>query len=305
MVAEIGFPSVLLEAESLKVETIDGPFVKKRLEGLEPSADINKNDNGHLLLAGGFDGMEGAIMMTAMAAFENGTGLATLLTTEKAREIIAGRIPELITRALPSGDIRALTPELLAGRRYDVLVIGPGMGRTETARDFFTAVMDALPVSGIGRVLIDGDGLYHLAGWLREHSLDANIDYVITPHFMEASRLTGISVEEIGRDRLEAARKCAAMTGAVVLLKGPASIVTDGSRTFVNTSGNPALAAAGSGDVLSGVIGSFLLRKITAVEAASIGCHVHGRAADLLAQSGRETIKATDLIPYLRAAARF
>ncbi len=105
VVAEIGFPAELTESTALKTGLIDGDFVAKRI--VPPvKADINKTDRGHLLLIGGFDGMEGAIMMSALAALGTGAGLITILTTERARDIIAGKIPEVMTLSLPVNDGR-------------------------------------------------------------------------------------------------------------------------------------------------------------------------------------------------------
>jgi NAD(P)H-hydrate epimerase len=305
VVAEIGFPSELTDSPALKTRLIDYDFVAGIINP-PVNTDINKTDRGHLLLVGGFDGMEGAVMMSAMAAFRLGAGLVTLLTTARARDIIAGKIPELMTLSLPVNDGGALSRDdvlaLLTARSYDALVMGPGLGRSSMAAEFFTGIMEALPESGIGRVLIDGDGLYHLAAWIEGGRLCGNIDYVLTPHFMEASRILRRSVDDIKSDRLASAREGAAMTGATVLLKGPASIVCCGTDSFINTTGNPLLATGGTGDILSGIIGSLLLRDILAPEAAAAGCWIHGRAADILADSGMRNIMATDLLDVIPEA---
>ncbi|HSV97485.1 MAG TPA: NAD(P)H-hydrate dehydratase [Spirochaetota bacterium] len=306
-VADIGFPRSLLESDDLTTDLLDADYARARL-AVEHYADSYKGDAGHLLLVGGFDCMEGAIMMSAMAAFEAGVGLATLLTTETARAVIAGKIPELMTRSFPvsggPGAAEAGVRAFLDGeRRYDALVIGPGMGRTDESQAVFATVMGSLPKSGIGFALVDGDGLYHLARYLEETSLPEGVSFVITPHFGEASRLLGQPVDSIKKNRFAAALHLGSRTGAVALLKGPATIVSDGKRSLINTTGNRALATAGSGDVLAGVVGSLLLRGIGPLEAAGIGAYLHGRAADLAVEaSGVMVLKATDTVEYLRKA---
>ncbi len=306
-VADIGFPRSLLEGDDLTTDLIDADHARARLS-VEHDADSYKGDAGHLLLVGGFDCMEGAIMMSGMAAFEAGIGLATLLTTDTARTVIAGKIPELMTRSFPAnGGSQVVESEVRAflegERRYDALVIGPGMGRTDESRAVFATVMGSLPKSCIRFALIDGDGLYHLARYLEETSLPEGVSFVITPHFGEASRLLGEPVDAIKKNRFAAALRLGLRTGAVALLKGPATIVSDGKRSLINTTGNRALATAGSGDVLAGVIGSLLLRGIGPLEAAGIGAYLHGRAADLAVEaSGIMVLKATDTVAYLRKA---
>jgi NAD(P)H-hydrate epimerase len=175
------------------------------------------------------------------------------------------------------------------------------MGRSQLASAVFEAFMDECVGLGIRRVVIDGDGLYHLAAYLREKRLPEGLEAVITPHFLEASRITGAPVAQIQNNRPNAVRGLASATGAVALLKGPATLVSDGERLFINTTGNPALATAGSGDVLSGIIAALLLGERTPLEAAALGAYIHGRAADLHVQTGgTEAMKSTDLLAFIR-----
>lgn len=310
-VADIGFPASLTESGELHDELVDASYAGRRLAGERP-VDAHKGSVGQILFIGGFDGMEGAIMLSVMAAMETGVGLAELLTTDGARSVIAGKIPELITRSLSLREgiaeksIRTEIRTALArffddGRRYDALVIGPGMGRGIVAAELFRLIIEGLPDSDIKRVLIDGDGLFHLGEYLKVKPLPAGLSYVITPHFHEAHRLLGISVGELKRNRMKGARELAASCGTVALLKGPASIASDGVRSLINTAGNQALATAGSGDVLSGIIGALLLRDITPLEAAGIGAFLHGYSADLCVEgSGVGVLKAGDIIDFIR-----
>lgn len=330
-VADIGFPSFLTESDDLKMELVDDDYVRQRL-GLRRETDTHKGAAGHLLLVGGFDGMEGAIMLSAMAAFETGVGLGTLLTTGKARSVIAGKIPELITASFPGIDEAArefsgITSNGIAGedekvvrlheavrnsctrffnekKNYGAMLIGPGMGRSVLSACVFNVLMDSLTAFGIKRVLVDGDGLYHCAEYLKGHALPEGVECILTPHFLEASRFTGDPVESIKRNRPAAAMALGRRTGSAVLLKGPATLISDGEGLLINTSGNPALATAGSGDVLSGIIASLLLRDLSPMEAGGIGAFLHGRAADLFVadNEGVEIMKSSDAVGYIREA---
>lgn len=316
-VADIGFPSDLTRSDTIKVELIDREYIAENsLREIEAEfgskADTNKSERGHLLLIGGFDGMEGAIMMAASAALETGVGLVSLLTTPTARSVIAGRIPECITVTMPylvgmdaadPATLSAVLSEIFESRRYDALVIGPGMGRGPFARNMYDAVMQNLGRSGIRRLLIDGDGLFHLAGTAVGGKFASGTGVIVTPHFMEASRLLGIPVPELMSNRLGAAAALAGKLECTVLLKGPASIIADGDRSFINTTGSAALATAGSGDVLSGIVGSLLLRRFTTAQAAAYGAYLHGMAGDMHCRdSGIDLLKATDIINHIRRA---
>lgn len=309
-VADIGFPRSLTGADGLAAELIDGDFfADNAIVEIESEycsvPDIHKGARGHLLIIGGFDGMEGAAMLAASAAFETGVGLATLATTEKARCSIAGRIPELMTMSLGT-DADAAGREIeavLRSKRWDAVILGPGLGRSDYARSVAETAMGAAPSCGIRKVIIDGDGLFHLAGFVKEGRLDRSVAWVITPHFLEASRLMGLSVDEIKSDRYGAVSLLSEKLSCTALLKGPGTIVAGGGRRYINTTGSPALATAGSGDVLSGIIGALMLRRLPAVQATAWGAWLHGKAADLHAESRKSRVlKSSDIIPFIRAA---
>jgi NAD(P)H-hydrate epimerase len=317
LVADIGFPKPLAESDTLKSELIDRDYFAKNLTREIESEyatrpDTHKGARGHLLIIGGFEGMEGAAMMTAGAALETGVGLVTLLTTGGARSVIAGKIMELITLSFPDGiESASQRPEkaihalesVFDARRYDALVIGPGMGRTRFAYEVFEAMAASAPRLGIRRVLIDGDGLFHCAEYIANGRLDQQVEWIVTPHFMEASRLLGISVDEIKNNRHRSAGEIGRRLSCAALLKGPATIVSDGDRYFINTTGSAALATAGSGDVLSGIIGALMLRRFTSTQAAAFGAWIHGKAAELCTSEAKgDVLKSTDLLSYIRKA---
>lgn len=303
-VADIGFPASLTSGSAIKRSLIDKQFMQS-IDLFSAGDDIHKGDKGNTLIVGGFSGMEGAAMLTASAMFRTGTGLVTLATGEDSRSIIAGKIPELMTASIPAIPDNDGIRKLLNAKKYSLLIIGPGLGRDSFAREVFNSCMEHSCAAGIDTILIDGDGLFHLAEYLNKKRLPSGPGYVITPHFMEASRISGNTVEEIKNNRMLSCEEIAKKTGCVTVLKGPATIVSDGVNSCINTSGNRALATAGSGDILSGIIGALLNRIPDAPNAASAGVYIHGLCADIYSETDQcDTMSASDILDYIRPAIR-
>lgn len=327
VLADIGFPRALSESDFLKAELIDKEYVCSRFPAAR-DADAHKHSWGHVLFVGGFDGMEGALILAASSLFEAGAGIATALTTPHARVVVAGKVPELMVSSIaeesawntlvekcnhmknPSSDgvpaeVKTILGNFFSARKpFAFAVIGPGMGRSVLSKAVFDALIEGAPGFGLSRILIDGDGLYHFAEYLKQKGRPP-VDALITPHFLEAARICGKEVDDLKKNRFVAARDLAAATGAVVLLKGPASIICDETSWRINSTGNPALATAGSGDVLCGIIASFASRNIPLLEAASLGAWLHGRAADIhVRETDNTTMKASDIIARIGEAIR-
>lgn len=320
IVADIGFPQVLCQAKDITRQLIDKEFIVSNYRP-QKNYDAHKGTNGHLLCIGGFDGMEGAIMLCADAALAQGIGLVTVATTPGARAVIAGKIKETITREITlelnatqfvpedfgtdtfMALVEALSEQLesmLLTVRPTACVIGPGLGRSVSAAAVFAAycrcaVKMELPT------IIDGDGLYFVA--LLKEKINLPQVCVLTPHFKEAGRIAGKQVDVIKKNRVYEAEALAKACGCVTVLKGPCSIVTDGTNTYINTTGNPALATGGSGDVLAGIMGSFLSKGVEPLVAASLGVYIHGSAADICCKkAGVHIMRAGDIIQYIRDA---
>ncbi len=299
--ADIGFPSELIEKSDIKI-SLAGDSLVENLPFPE-YFDTYKRQRGHTLIIGGFTGMEGAGILTSSALFETGAGLVTLMTDIEGRRVIAGKVPELMTIAFPEIPERGKIIDLIDPAKFSSMIIGPGMGRTGYSSMIFTIAMETIEKTAIKRVLIDGDGLYHLSAYLRHKKLPDNIEFIITPHFMEASVISGKTVEGIRSFRLESCIELAKSTGTVCLLKGPASIISDGEYSIINTSGNISLATAGSGDVLSGIIGSFMNMDIPLLNAGASAMYIHGICAELYSSmKGSSTMKAGDIIGNIRNA---
>jgi len=268
-------------------------------------ADADKSRMGRLLVVAGSRGMAGAAALSAEAAMRSGCGYVFVATVRAIAPELTAALPSAILRCGTSRDQSQLTwddlPMLVdAARGVDAVVIGPGLGDGAEAwlGEFLARTADRPRV-------LDADALNAIA---RRQSLLASLDAgcVLTPHAGEAARLLGWGND---RERVESSRHAAisqlcTITPATVVLKGPATLVArDGRPTFVNPTGNSGLAKAGSGDVLSGIIGALIARGMAAYDAAIAGVWIHGRAADILAgETGEESYIASDLARALGRA---
>jgi NAD(P)H-hydrate epimerase len=305
IIEDIGFPISLTCSPELKVNLIDGDYLKT-LNLFTSGSDTHKGERGHTLLIGGFENMEGAALLTASALFETGCGLVTIGTRNESRMIIAGKIPEAMTIPLPENPDIFFFDELLKSVKFSSIIIGPGLGRTTYSKNLFKNIINSLKQNHIKRVLIDGDGLFHLADFIKDETLPENSDFIITPHFLEASRITGKSVEILKNNRLDSCKELSKLTGCITVLKGPSTIISDGDVSFINTTGNSGLATAGSGDVLSGIIGAFMNMDISSIEAASAGVFIHGKTADIFSENaGQLSMRASDIISNIRTAVNY
>ncbi len=258
------------------------------VERLLPRArDAHKGDFGHVVVVGGAEGYAGAALMSARAAARAGAGLVSLVTHETHAAMVVMACLEVMVHGAGA------PPQL--GRFLDratVLAAGPGLGQEAWGRKLFESVCRAPKP-----IVLDADGLNWLArlGGHRD-------DWILTPHPAEAGRLLGVSTATVQEDRFAVARAIAERFGGVCVLKGPGTVVDNGTDTVVVTTGNPGMASGGSGDVLTGVIAALLGQGLAAFDAATIGACWHGYAGDLAAADGERGMLATDVIEHLRRA---
>lgn len=246
--------------------------------------DAHKGQNGHVLIVGGNHGMAGAVALAGEAALRAGAGLVSVATRPAHTAVLTSRRPELMCHGVD--DAAALAP-LFA--RADVVVLGPGLGRDNWARALFGAVLD----SGLPLVL-DADALNLLA-----LMPEVRGSWVLTPHPGEAARLLGISTAAVQADRFAALRALKDRYGGRIVLKGAGTLVADDDGIHLCPCGNPGMATAGMGDVLSGVTGALLAQHRP--QAASLAVLVHALAGDEAARDGGERgLVASDLFPFLR-----
>ena len=264
--------------------------------------NTHKKHQGHLLVVGGDLGMGGAVALVAEAALYVGAGLVSVATRPSNVASIIARRPEVMAYGLEQA--QELLP-LMA--RASAIVLGPGLGQGDWGRSVFDAVMQSdLPL------LLDADGLNILAAIHPPRAEAAPADnqsvaqtrlasgkHVLTPHPGEASRLLGGTA--VQADRKAAVTRLQALYSGVVLLKGAGTMIADDGRICLNPYGNPGMAVAGMGDLLSGVIGSLLAQGHSPWTAARLGAVLHSLAADQLkAAQGEAGLLATELLPVMR-----
>jgi NAD(P)H-hydrate epimerase len=267
-----------------------------------------KFSSGHVLVAGGSRGLTGAPRMAAQASMRTGAGYVTACVPAALQAILAGAgPPELMTRGLADRDggltVDAVTEVLEAAERGGALALGPGLGRSDGAFAFARALARQAPVA----MVLDADGLNAHAGRLSEladrEGKDARA--VLTPHAGELGRLLELDSREVERERLRHVRAAAEQARAVVVLKGDDTLIAEPSgRVAVNPGGSPALATAGTGDVLTGVIAALLAQGLDAFTAAAAAVWVHAEAGREAArrQGVPEGVVASDVIAALPAA---
>ncbi len=248
------------------------------------SADAYKQSLGHVAVIGGDESMGGAVAMASEAVLRCGAGMVTAITRGAHRNAILARRPEVMV--LDAEDTELLD-EVLA--KVTTLVIGPGLGRRAWGERLFE-----LALAQNKPALVDADGLY----WLAQSNSTPPAGTVITPHAAEAARLLDSTVTEVQADRLASARALAEQVSGIAVLKGAGTVIADASEVLgICAHGNPGMASAGMGDVLSGVIGALLAQGQQPGEAAMLGTCLHSLAGDrAAARHGEVSLLATDLI---------
>lgn len=293
---------------------IDGIEHIEQLAKLPPRRiDGHKGNYGHVLVVGGSRGMIGAPALAARAALRGGSGLVTIAAPEVIQLFSASLCPCATSAGLSCGSDGQLAKT--AGREFaeaakaaTVLAVGPGMGAGRRQQDIVLAAIEQDKP-----LVLDADGLNNLSkidGWAARR----RCPLVLTPHPGEFARLTGKPVPEIQSARqasaVVAARQwsSAADAGAgplVLVLKGAGTVITDGRRMRINTTGNPGMATGGTGDVLTGLVAALLAQGMAPFDAAAMAAHVHGRAGDLAAADLTEpAMIATDLLERIPKAMR-
>ncbi len=245
----------------------------------------HKGDYGHVLVVGGDHGMAGAVRLAGEAAARTGSGLVSIATRAAHAAVIAAACPELLCHGVECArDLRVLL------QRASVVAIGPGLGQSAWAHDMLAAVLQMrLP-----RV-VDADALNLLA----QEPMQCD-HWVLTPHPGEAARLLDMTTKQVQADRLQAAQALQQRYGGVCVLKGAGTLVCTSESVAICEAGNPGMASAGMGDVLTGVIAGLLAQGLSLVDAACAGVYIHAKAGDRAAQEGERGLLASDVMPHLR-----
>lgn len=278
------------------IDTI--PNIKAR------AVEAHKGDFGKVCIISGSMGMSGAAALAGRAALRAGAGLVRVATPKSVLPIVASIEPSFTTIALPedgNGRISAKAMKIIldATDQNDCLAFGPGIGISGALRSLLEKLLEQNQL----RLIIDADGLNNLCG-MKDWPSHLKAQLILTPHPGEMKRLwSALLREPLPNDRQQQAVKFAQKTKTVVVLKGAGTVVTDGQKVYINKTGNPGMATAGSGDVLTGIITAFAGQDLNNFDAAVLGVYIHGLAGDIAAENlGQISLIATDVIDALPEA---
>jgi NAD(P)H-hydrate epimerase len=265
--------------------------------------DTHKGTFGRVLVIGGSLGMAGSVGLTGQAALRSGAGLVYVAVPKAIQATVASYEPSYLTIGLeddPAGSIDKCARHGIRDKleAMDVLAVGPGMAHSDAAE----MLVNWLYLEISKPIVLDAGALHNLAQ-SEIMTRQAPGPRILTPHPGEFALLTDRKVSEVQSHRRELATAYAQRYGVILVLKGHQTIITDGQRLAVNTTGNPGMATGGTGDVLTGLIAALVGQGLDPFDAARLGTHIHGLAGDLAAvELGEISLIASDLVKYLPKA---
>ncbi len=266
--------------------------------------DAHKGDFGHLLVVAGSLGKSGAAALAGHAALRSGAGLVTIATPLSQQPIIAALRMEVMTEPLPetpaqSASLKARGRILELGQRTDAIAVGPGVSLDPETQSLIRELIMEVERP----MVVDADGLTALAGHL-DLLKSAPAPRCLTPHPGEMARLLGVTVAEVQADRIDAVRNFCQRYRTFLVLKGARSVIGEpDGKIYINPTGNPGMATGGSGDLLTGMVGAFLARRLAALAALQAGVFLHGLAGDLARdEKGEEGVIAGDILEAIPRA---
>lgn len=295
IVPDIGISTDSICEDQEIVRTAGKDIYRKMLP--DRPEDSNKGMYGRLLVIAGSKGMAGAAYLNAHAAYMTGAGLVRIYTSSDNREILQTLLPEAIITTYEEYNKEELLSLLTWA---DSVCIGSGLGMSRLSEKILKTVIEYVKVP----CLIDADGLNLLAENKNYLNQMAERRFVITPHMKEMSRLTGISVEELKADRIQILKDFISRYRITCVLKDSRTLIASEEKGIrMNLTGNSAMAKAGSGDVLAGVISGWMVQGKEAEDAAELGTYIHGLSGDLAKfEKGVYSVMARDLIEYISKA---
>ncbi len=301
-IIDIGMPQAVAaqrDSDVVLVEADDmhSPLPQRRL-------DIHKNRCGTVAVIAGSKGLTGAAVLSSNATLRAGAGLAYLVIPQSINAILETKLTEVITLPVDDAGLGALQDQCFdelyeSIKDKDVVAMGPGLGQRQETVSLIRTLLEQLDKP----MVLDADGLNACEGQA-DFVKNYKGDLVITPHPGELSRLTGRPVKDLIEDRVETVRETARSFNCTVVLKGgPTVVASPTGRVTINSTGNPGMATAGVGDVLTGIIAGFLAQGLPADEAAVAGVYIHGRAGDIArTHSGTVSLTAIDVLHNLSHA---
>lgn len=295
LVRGISMPEGCILSQKPYITTNDESYpallIKKR------SMESHKGDYGRVYVVAGSYNMSGAVALCAKAALRMGSGLVTCVVPESIMDRVGTIVPEATFLSLDEKECDKYTYEEALKQicnASDAVAFGPGMGTGEKAAEMLKAMLENYK----GKLVIDADGINILSEY-KELLKKLTPDIILTPHPGEMSRLTGLTVKEINTGRIDVARRFAEEHNCILVLKGASTVVSDGRKLYINTSGNPGMATGGSGDVLTGIIASLCGQGYEPWEASVLGCYLHGCAGDAAMEQYGYGLTAGDLPDFI------
>lgn len=287
LVKDIGLPH--------EFERFAGPGDVSLLIKTRPS-EAHKGDFGRLLVVGGSEVFSGAPTLVALAALRAGVDLTHIAAPHKTAHTISSMSPNLITVKLEGEHLNPRNVSII--KRYldtsTAVVVGPGLGLHNETKDAVMRILEMVEEKKIP-LLLDADGLKAFA----ESKRKVGLPLVLTPHAGEYQLLTGKQPSKDLEKRSEDVQKTARKLCAVILLKGPVDVISDGKRVKLNFTGNPGMTVGGTGDVLSGIVGAFLAQRADPFEAAVAGAFINGAAGDFVWSEKGDHMVPTDIIDWI------
>ena len=303
-VLDIGIPPAALAALAIQQEAFTNQEATRALAKIKRSTTSHKGSNGHLLVLAGSIGKTGAAILSVTGALRSGCGLVSLCCPQDLNVIFETRLVEAMTIPLPASNAAIGIDDLTTIEQHlhgkKALVIGPGLGMAEQTAQLVLHLYHTVEAP----MVIDADALNILAQYKNQLQPPPG-PRIFTPHPGEMARILGISVAKVQEDRILAARTACQLLDqtaglCTVILKGAGTvIVSEGGKTWINTSGNPGMATGGMGDVLSGIIGALICQGLCPQEAACTAVYLHGMAGDELYEIMGAGYSATELADTL------
>ncbi|MBI3765551.1 MAG: NAD(P)H-hydrate dehydratase, partial [Ignavibacteriales bacterium] len=295
-VVDIGIPREVVSNNRADTYVVREEDVRRILPSRTPRA--HKHSVGKIFILAGSRGLTGAAAMASSSAMRAGAGAVVLGTPVSVYPILAKKVTEVMVEPLPEtpdGTLAASSYDIIQKHLQwaDILILGPGISRNSETSELVWQLVSQCDKP----MLIDADGLNILSQKLSILKKHGRKEIIITPHTGELSRLIGMPSEEIERDRVEIARKVARQFTLTLVLKGaPTVTASEDGKVYINSTGNPGMATAGSGDVLAGLIGGLWAQGMKRTEAAYAGVFLHGLAGDRARQVfGEKSLMATDI----------
>lgn len=255
----------------------------------------HKGNIGQVLCVGGGEGMPGAIRLASEATLRCGAALVSVCCHKSNRSMVFNGRPELMLA--PSTVDQLVNTTMM--KKANVLLIGPGLGQTTWSKALFDLIINYTLTNKQKRLVIDADGLALLA-----HTEYYCERWILTPHPKEAANLLGCDVASIEANRFTAVKAIAKKYGGICILKGSGTLISDGNKTVINSTGNAGMASGGMGDVLSGVVAAFALQASDYFTATCSSVYIHGAAGDIIANKcGQRGMLASDLFMPLQTLA--